>query len=797
MAENINQVFTANPASSMDSTDLLYLGRSPYGTTDDFAITFNNLQLSIDSVGVITTGTWNADTLAIAYGGTGVTTVTSSPSSSSWAGWDANANLASNNLLNGFSSVVSSAGTTTLDVASEYYQELTGSTTQTYQLPVVSGLTLGQSWLIMNNSSGDLTINSSGGNEIAVIIGDSSALVTVVSLTGTGAASWNVAYVLNGGGVLSIAGTANQVIASASTGDVVLSLPQSLAITSSPTFDALTATGALSIGSGSNLFTLNSSTAIDGFIDDDSMATATATNVSTAESIKAYVDGLIGGGVPGPGSAGVVLRSDGAAWQNSGFTLASSYALNDLIYCSSTNNLTALTAVNNASFSTNASGLPVWLALTDGEIVIGSSAGAPIAATLTAGSNITITNAGNSITIADSGAGGSVDSGTINDMAYYAATGNAVSGYTLGTDVLTALADNANGSGAISLTTSPIFITPTLGVASATSLLASSTITGSKLIPTGSSTTGNGMYLGAANELRFSNNGSRTMSINATGQVVAGNQNPPDSLANLVTYVSGQGLVASYTSSDVNLSGAMSSIISMRSGNENYAISNVGSNAYSADAFGTAVTRPNSSYSAWTWQATCTKVALATSSAMALITQDTAGASITPISISNTGAATFLNTVAATSINFGGSSLGDYIAVTSWTPVVTFATAGDLSVSYSVQVAAYSRVGDVVDIIFNIGFIPTYTTASGAFRITGLPFASNATASRVSYGICNNGSTLTYPAGATTLNAYIATNNTYIQVIPIGSATSLAALSTSNFASGTAFSLSGTIRYFI
>lgn len=42
-------------------------------------------------------------------------------------------------------------------------------------------------------------------------------------------------------------------------------------------------------------FDIQSSTAIDSIIDDDSMATATATNISTSEAIKAYVDAQVGG----------------------------------------------------------------------------------------------------------------------------------------------------------------------------------------------------------------------------------------------------------------------------------------------------------------------------------------------------------------------------------------------------------------------------------------------------------------------------------------------------------------------
>ena len=50
--------------------------------------------------------------------------------------------------------------------------------------------------------------------------------------------------------VLSITGTANQVIADAPTGDVTLSLPQNINTTSSPTFAALTLTAPLTVANG-------------------------------------------------------------------------------------------------------------------------------------------------------------------------------------------------------------------------------------------------------------------------------------------------------------------------------------------------------------------------------------------------------------------------------------------------------------------------------------------------------------------------------------------------------------------
>jgi hypothetical protein len=41
MSENIHQIFIANPAVSLQDTDLMYLGRSPYGVGNDMAVQFS------------------------------------------------------------------------------------------------------------------------------------------------------------------------------------------------------------------------------------------------------------------------------------------------------------------------------------------------------------------------------------------------------------------------------------------------------------------------------------------------------------------------------------------------------------------------------------------------------------------------------------------------------------------------------------------------------------------------------------------------------------------------------------
>ena len=211
----------------------------------------NSVQLAITSVGAVAAGTWNATTVGILYGGTGVTSVTTAPVASAFSGWDANSNLSANAFIEGFATQATAAGTTVLTVASKQIQEFTGALTQTITLPVAATMVAGMYFDIINNSSGALTINSSGANLVLTMAANTSARIVCVLNSGTTAASWNASYFFdNGAGVLSITGTADQVIASASTGAITLSLPQSIATTSTPTFGGLTLTAALTVPNG-------------------------------------------------------------------------------------------------------------------------------------------------------------------------------------------------------------------------------------------------------------------------------------------------------------------------------------------------------------------------------------------------------------------------------------------------------------------------------------------------------------------------------------------------------------------
>jgi len=92
--------------------------------------------------------------------------------------------------LTGFTTTATAAGTTTLTSESSCYQVFTGATTQTIVLPVTTTLVQGWTYKICNNSTGNLTVNSSGSNLVQTIIPGVTATIRCILASGTTAASW-------------------------------------------------------------------------------------------------------------------------------------------------------------------------------------------------------------------------------------------------------------------------------------------------------------------------------------------------------------------------------------------------------------------------------------------------------------------------------------------------------------------------------------------------------------------------------------------------------------------------------
>lgn len=123
--------------------------------------------------GAVTLGT----PLAVSSGGTGATT----------------ANAALTNLTT-FTSTATAAGTTVLTNTSTYFQFFTGTLTETITLPVTSTLGTGWSFHIVNNSTGNLTVNSSGGNLVITVLPGLTVMCTCIGTALTTAADWEAGY---------------------------------------------------------------------------------------------------------------------------------------------------------------------------------------------------------------------------------------------------------------------------------------------------------------------------------------------------------------------------------------------------------------------------------------------------------------------------------------------------------------------------------------------------------------------------------------------------------------------------
>ena len=96
------------------------------------------------------------------------------------------------NRVGGYTTTPTAAGTTTLTVESKYQQYFTGTTTQDIVFPVVSTLSLGFQFQIINKSTGIVTTKSSGGNTMIAMSANSAVTLTCILLTGTDESSWSL-----------------------------------------------------------------------------------------------------------------------------------------------------------------------------------------------------------------------------------------------------------------------------------------------------------------------------------------------------------------------------------------------------------------------------------------------------------------------------------------------------------------------------------------------------------------------------------------------------------------------------
>lgn len=660
MSLNIQQIFTNNPASSMVATDLLYLGRSPYNTTDDFAITFANFVASIG---------------------------TATPTGSTIVKYDANKNISANNFLPGFQTIATAAATTTLTVASPFITQFTGSTTQICQMPDVSTLVLGQPFLIINASTGAVTVNSSGGNAIQVMAAGTSMELICDAITGSTASSWQIVNYGTSASVYPLA---------------------------------------LALGGTNNALTANAG----GILWSDSTKLNLLAGTSTSNQL------LLSGNAATP------------VWSTS--TYPTTNAANTLLYASSANTMAALATANSSILITDAGGVPS----------LGTALPTGITATTPSSSNQVANKS-----YVDSVAAGLNPA----DAAYAASTAN-LTGYTYlngASGIGATLTAGSNGAFTIDGQSPPI----------------------NSIILYKNDTTGSGAYNGLYNLTTVGGVGTPAIltralnydqpsDINSTGliPVINGTVNAGTGwlLTNTIAAV-GAGNPLTYVQF-----GQTAGVIPVTSGGTGLSSTTANQLLYSSSNNVIA--------------------GLATANSSVLITS--AGgvpswSTTLPSGLSATNLTLITPTLGAalaTSINFGGSTLNTYTQQSSWTPAITFGTPGDLSVSYATQTGKYTRIGNLIHVSYTLVFTPTYTTASGNFSITGLPFVSN------SGGDINTNSvytqTITFPASTTSLLCELPVNSSSLLLVGIGS-TATTVVSTTNVVSGTQKIIQGSMTYLI
>lgn len=156
------------------STTNINIGSSNGGTT-----TVNSLTISLGgTTGVTTTGTIElgaASDTTLARVAAGIISV-------------------EGEVMNGYATTATAAGTTTLTITSAKTQYFTGTSTQTVKLPTTSVI-LGQSYTISNQSTGTVTVQSSGANTIQILGAGMTATFVANTATPTTAAHWNYSMI--------------------------------------------------------------------------------------------------------------------------------------------------------------------------------------------------------------------------------------------------------------------------------------------------------------------------------------------------------------------------------------------------------------------------------------------------------------------------------------------------------------------------------------------------------------------------------------------------------------------------
>jgi mucin-19 len=287
-------------------------------------------------------------------------------------------NIAASKFVPGYTTVTSAASTTVLTADSNYYQNLVGSTTQTYQLPDATLLLVGTTFIFDNDSSGTLTVVDNASGPIETIPGGAASFVYLANNStvagtwrrhaflpasydfnattanfGTATitnASWNgntigTAY---GGTGLTTFGSANYALYSTSSSALVAgTLPVAAGGSGATTFTA----NGIVYGSGTSALGVTAAGTTGQVLLANTSGAPTWGSVPSTGAVTSFQTSL-NGLTPSTATTGAVTLA-GTLGATSGGTGLTTYTTGDIVYASATNTLNKLAdvATGNALIS--------------------------------------------------------------------------------------------------------------------------------------------------------------------------------------------------------------------------------------------------------------------------------------------------------------------------------------------------------------------------------------------------------------------------------------------------------------
>ena len=300
-------------------------------------------------------------------------------------------NMAASKFVPGYTAVTAAAGTTVLTASSNYYQNLVGTTTQTFQLPDATGLLEGTTFIFDNDSTGTLTVVDNASGPIETVPAGAASFVYLAD-NATVAGTWRrhaflpASYDFNA----TTANFGNATITNAVWNGTTIA-------------SGYGGTGLTTFTAANNaLYSTNATTLVAGTL--PIAAGGTAKTTFTANGVV-YGDGTNPLGVTAAGTTGQVLvATTGSApsWGAIPSTAAvTSFQTSLSGLTPSTATTGAVTLAGTLGVTSGGTGQTTY---TDGQLLIGNTTGNTLTkATLTQGTGITITNGSGAITVANAG----------------------------------------------------------------------------------------------------------------------------------------------------------------------------------------------------------------------------------------------------------------------------------------------------------------------------------------------------------------------------------------------------------